>query len=313
MLKKLLCFLLLFSFLISGCSSNKTIKKEKSETVSVDDLLSYEIYSLDTVNKLRASQPSSSGLYYEPQDKSKVFLDLTLEMTNNTTKELEISDLLDGTKYIIDKNEYAVSTYVETDSMTSISAYGSILPQETTFVHLVTEVNESTLPEDITINLVINDNQTEIILNRDTLKPKITTINMGEKLIKENIYEVTYVESYLTKKVEPTQPNDFYSYYESDMDKTYAVAKYKIKNLNSTDIDADEVLATRVIVDGKYEYTGFNVIEKEGNLSIYEPITPMTEVYVYTLIDIPDSIIDKSIEFHLATAGETRTFELSKK
>ena len=79
------------------------------------------------------------------------------------------------------------------------------------------------------------------------------------------------------------------------------------------DIDVDDILATKVFVDKKYEYTGLNVVESDGDFSSYESIKPMTELYVYSLIEIPDNMVDKSIEFKLATAGETRNFELSEK
>jgi len=76
-----------------------------------------------------------------------------------------------------------------------------------------------------------------------------------------------YVEyTNITADVMPPQPGSWYSHYQADNGKVYVDLCVAYKNLGTADKGADEILNATLIYGGKYQYTGFSMIE-EGNRS----------------------------------------------
>jgi hypothetical protein len=122
----------------------------------------------------------------------------------------------------------------------------------------------------------------------------ITTIKLKDKVKKDGKYEMTVVSYDFSKKVLPPNTSSYYTYYEAKEDgHQYLDIKIKYKNLDYTDIGADEVGSVSIKFDNKYEYTGFSVIEDTDKDFTYTNITsiePLTEGNLHYLIDVPDEV-----------------------
>ncbi len=122
----------------------------------------------------------------------------------------------------------------------------------------------------------------------------VTTIKLKDKVTKESKYEMTVVGYDFAKKVVPPNTSSFYTYYEAKEDgHQYLDIKIKYKNLDYTDITADDVGSVSIKFDNKYEYDGFCVIEDTDKDFTYANITaiePLTEDNLHYLIDVPDEV-----------------------
>ena len=79
----------------------------------------------------------------------------------------------------------------------------------------------------------------------------------------------------------------------------------KIRNNSGSSVEPEDLVNCRVTVDNKYEYTGFLVYtEGDGDLTSYGSISPLKETTGFFLIQIPDEIINKTIEFKLNIFGD---------
>lgn len=306
--KLFLAFALSTSLALSGCSEGES----KNEDVKIGDeglvenVVSYKIKKMEVTSVLEPSEPTDIVLSYSPQDSSKQFLDLVMEVTNESKKEETTNTLFEGTKFYIDGIEYNVDFYTEQDGKTSINAYGTLNPKDSTYVHFVTEVNEKDLPDTVDFSLSINEKITTMKLNRKVLLEAKKNIEKGETLTKEGYYEISFIDAYTSKRVDPETPSDFYSYYESKQGKTYGVVKFTVKNTSSNALDVDEIFKVKAIVDDYYEYTGFTCADLDGDLNGFASLDPMVQATAYALIEIPDDMLSKNIEFKITTAGEVR-------
>ncbi|MDD6229810.1 MAG: hypothetical protein PUA95_03650 [Lactimicrobium massiliense] len=309
---------------LSGCggsssSAASTAKPEsKAQTAEIgttgeSDNIEYSIVQMDTENEVNSSQASST-LFYTPNDSSKVFLDLILDVKNTGSSEISPDDVFEGTTYTIDGTEFNTSIFTETGGKTNIDRYGQIMANDSTWVHICAEVDEASLPDTVDLNLVINGNkQNSMKLNRDALKPQEVAWNAGEVITKEGSAEITYVSSYLASEVYSETPNQYYSSgYRVKDGSIYAVAKFTVKNIGTSSMDCDDAVYAKAIVDDTYEYTGFVAADKDGSIEPYSSIDPLETVNIYFLAEMPVDASNGTIKFKVAAAGEIRYITMQK-
>lgn len=133
-----------------------------------------------------------------------------------------------------------------------------------------------------------NSNRTETKQNEILVQD--TPVSESEK------YELTFKGSEFSKKVEPPVLTSFYTYYEAKQEgHSYLVIKLDYKNLQATDVTADDVATVKVKYNDKYEYSSFPVIvDKDGDFT-YANITnisPLTVGQMYYLCDLPDEVVN---------------------
>lgn len=95
----------------------------------------------------------------------------------------------------------------------------------------------------------------------------------------------------ITHDVMPPQPDSFYTHYEAEDGKIYIDICISYKNLATKDRDADEIIKGTLIYGGKYQYTGFSIIEEDNRGSFtYSNITsiaPLSQEYLHYLFEVP--------------------------
>lgn len=131
-----------------------------------------------------------------------------------------------------------------------------------------------------------------------------------DPIVVENTAEFYLDYTEITKRVLPPKSGDgWYSYYDADEGTVYVNVCVAYKNLDTYSIGADEVIGGQLIYDGKYNYRGFSMIEKDNRSNFtYTNITsiaPLQTDYIHYLFKIPEEAQanDKSIEIVLNIAG----------
>ncbi len=308
-MKKLLSVLSL-SLLLAGCASSggKTaIEVAKGDEFLVEELLSYKIIGLEITDVIEPSSTVGYYSYYEPESNDNVFLDLSMEVTNESSSAIELPDFMEGI-FIVNDMEYDAKIITEEDDGTGLWAYEDIAPLDNAKAHLYFEIAEDKIPEEVSLKLTINSDESLLSLNVTELAPTKLTLSYGDIIEKEDYCSLNIVEILKTKEIRPSSPTDsWYSYYEvDDADNSYLALKMKLTNLYTSSLDPDDVIGCKAIVDDKYEYKGFIVCEEDNGADIsgYAQIDPLDEEIVYCLIEISDSLLDRDIQIKLNVFGQ---------
>lgn len=117
----------------------------------------------------------------------------------------------------------------------------------------------------------------------------------GTPLTIDETGEYTITKTSFSKKVTPSNPGSFYTYYEAkEPGTTYLAITLKVKNLAGQAIAADKVADVEIKYDNKYEYNTFATMEKNGgedftytNISTIGPLKNGTLVF---LAEVPDEV-----------------------
>ena len=122
------------------------------------------------------------------------------------------------------------------------------------------------------------------------------TVNVGDKIVFTDVAEVIIEKCEFTKKVLPSQPDGYYSYYEEkDPDNTYFHVIGKYKNLATEEQDFDDIpVKFEAKYQDKYKYTGFKVAEENGgsDFDIFAYAKPLTNLKFHVLIEVPNEVKD---------------------
>ncbi|MGZ9585164.1 bZIP transcription factor [Paenibacillus marinisediminis] len=148
-------------------------------------------------------------------------------------------------------------------------------------------------------------------------KDEKLAMNKNEALIIDGVAEYTITNTKFGKKVEPSKPGSFYTYYESkEADSTYLAITIEVKNLGSSGTRADSFLDCKIKYDDKYEYSMFSTIEDRGgedftytNITSIEPLKKGTLIF---LAEVPKEVetSDKSITALLTIEGKEYQYKI---
>lgn len=98
----------------------------------------------------------------------------------------------------------------------------------------------------------------------------------------------------ITDDVMPPQPGNWYSHYEAENGKVYVDICVAYKNLSTKDRRADEIINATLVYGGKYQYSGFSMIEESNRSDFtYSNITsiaPLSEEYLHYLFEVPAEV-----------------------
>lgn len=141
----------------------------------------------------------------------------------------------------------------------------------------------------------------------------------GQPLTIDGIAEYTITKTSFAKKVIPSKPGSFYTYYEAkEQGTTYLAITLKVKNLAGEGKQADSFAEMQVKYDNQYEYSTFSALEKNGgedftysNIYDIEPLKNGTLVY---LAEVPDEVktSDKPLYADVKIEGETYRYTIRK-
>jgi hypothetical protein len=146
-----------------------------------------------------------------------------------------------------------------------------------------------------------------------------TAIVKGTPLVIDGVAEYTITKTSFAKKVIPSKPGSFYTYYEAkEPGTTYLAITLKVKNLAGEAMDAESVADVEVKYDNNYEYGTFSTMEENGgedftytNISEIEPLKNGTLVY---LAEVPDEVETggKPLYAEFKIEGETYRYTIRK-
>ncbi|MBT2289006.1 bZIP transcription factor [Paenibacillus albidus] len=139
-----------------------------------------------------------------------------------------------------------------------------------------------------------------------------TAMLKGQPVVIDGIAEYTVTKTSFAKKVIPSSPGDFYTYYEAkEPGTTYLAITLKVKNLAGAGKSADEFADMKVMYDNQYEYNTFSTLEENGgqdftytNISTIEPLKYGTLVY---LAEVPVEVQtgEKPVYADIQIEGQT--------
>ena len=139
----------------------------------------------------------------------------------------------------------------------------------------------------------------------------------GTPLVIDGIGEYTITKTSFAKKVIPSKPGSFYTYYEAkEPGTTYLAITLVVKNLGGSAMDAESAADVEVKYDNSYEYGTFSTMEENGgedftytSLSEIEPLKNGTLVY---LAEVPDEVETggKSLYADVKIEGETYRYTI---
>ncbi|WP_405106169.1 bZIP transcription factor [Paenibacillus sp. FSL K6-1217] len=141
----------------------------------------------------------------------------------------------------------------------------------------------------------------------------------GTPLVIDGTGEYTITRTSFDKKIIPSNPGSFYTYYEAkEPGTTYLAITLKVKNLAGEAMDAEDVAEVEVTYDNKYKYSTFDTMEEKGgedftytSLSEIEPLKNGTLVF---LAEVPDEVKSsgKPLYADFNIGGETYRYTITK-
>ena len=95
----------------------------------------------------------------------------------------------------------------------------------------------------------------------------------------------------VTDQVLPPCADGFYTYYSAESERFYIDLCIAYTNLETRNVDADEVGSVTATFGGRYTYDGFSCIEEDSRsdftYSNITSISPLTEEYLHYLVEVP--------------------------
>ncbi|WP_091016574.1 MULTISPECIES: hypothetical protein [Paenibacillus] len=142
----------------------------------------------------------------------------------------------------------------------------------------------------------------------------VTSIKKGETVTIEDFADITVTSNKIAKKIEPSKPGRFYTYYQSkEADSSYFALILKAKNLSTESITADKIAEVGLKYDNKYDYDTFSTIEERGGEDFtYTNITdidPLKTGTIYYLVEIPNEVAKSDKPLKAEIKIQDQTFE----
>lgn len=130
----------------------------------------------------------------------------------------------------------------------------------------------------------------------------------------DDFADITVTSNKIAKKIEPSKPGRFYTYYQSkEADSSYFALILKAKNLSTEGITADKIAEVGLKYDNKYDYDTFSTIEKRGGEDFtYTNITdidPLKTGTIYYLVEIPNEVAKSDKPLKAEIKIQDQTFE----
>lgn len=145
-------------------------------------------------------------------------------------------------------------------------------------------------------------------------EPKSYSFNIGDTVTVNSKYDVTMKYFDFTYKVEPSNPDGYYSYYEVQEDDTiYYHVVFDVRNLKGNSVSADEIIEATLTYDNVYNYYGFSTIEEEGGSDFtytsISSIDPLETRTIHYIISVPSEVATSGKEILLTLEVDDETLE----
>lgn len=298
------------------------------ETVTVADSCEFYVDYTDITADVMPPQPGSWYSHYEAEN-GKVYIDICVAYKNLATTDRNADEVLSATLIYGGKYQYTGFSMIEEENRSDFtySNITSIAPLSQEYLHYLFEVPAEVETSDGTLTVLLNvEGAKYSIVVREGTEGEVATLNAnaiaktsgpiknGEVIAVMNNCEFYVDYSNITADVMPPQSGDWYSHYEAEDGKVYVDLCFAYKNWKTTNVGADDVISAKLTYAGKYEYTGFSMIEESNRSDFtYSNITsiaPLTTEYVHYLFEVPAEVETSSepIEISFTIGGNTYTY-----
>lgn len=310
-------------------TSSATSIVEK-ETISITDTCEFFVDYTNITNDVMPPQPGNWYSHYEAE-KGKVYVDICVSYKNLATKSRSADEIINATLIYGGKYQYNGFSMIEEDNRGDFtySSITSIAPLSQEYLHYLFEVPAEVETSDGALTILLNVEGTSYSVTvREGIEGEVASINEnavaktsgtvkeGEIIAVANKCEFFVDYSDITDDVMPPQPGDWYSHYEAEDGKVYVDFCVGFKNWKTKDVNADDVMSAALTYAGKYEYTGFSMIEESnrGNFT-YSSITsiaPLTTEYLHYLFEVPAEVgsSGEAIEIEFVIGENTYSYKV---
>lgn len=307
---KKLMILFICMFLCVGCGGEeKEVIPTNTMSIIDEEGISFDVAKIETTNKIKSSMEGS--LYYSNDDTSKVYIDMVLEVTNNTEKEIECDELFEVQAKSSNGIQAASVMFLkESDGYSNISTYESLMPLEKARVHIAISVLEA--EKEHKIELKANNEVYKYEYTLNDMVGDYQKITKEQVIEHENVSKITLKDVTYTSDLLPQDTSGAYRHYPIDSEENiYLCINFEITNLGSTEKEIDKFMALKAIYDQTYEYNGFMVVEDEDfkGFSSFEDIAPLTTRNCYMLIEVPKVVQEKALQLKIFMNGQDYIYE----
>ena len=298
------------------------------ETVTLADTCEFFVDYTNITDDVMPPQPGSWYTHYEAED-GKVYVDICVAYKNLGTTDESADEIMNATLIYGGKYQYTGFSMIEENSRGDFtySNITSVAPLSQEYLHYLFEVPAEIEGSEgaLTILLNIGGNKYSVVvregiegevasLNENAVAKTSGSVKNGEIIAVMNACEFYVDYSNITADVMPPQPGDWYTHYEAEDGKVYVDFCVAYKNWKTTNVGADDVISAKLTYAGKYEYTGFSMIEENSRgdftYSNITSIAPLATEYVHYLFAVPAEVdtSSESVEITFTIGGNTYTY-----
>ena len=151
---------------------------------------------------------------------------------------------------------------------------------------------------------------------KDDTQKQYAEVNIGQTINIDDYLEYSFVDTNFTKKIEPSNPDSYYHYYEAkSSDNIMLAVKTKIKNLGTEEFDGEKIPKATMLYDGKYKYNCNLIVEDDdgGDLNGYDwymDIEPLKSKNFYYYAELPQEARDDGKTLTLRIDLKGNSYEL---
>lgn len=148
---------------------------------------------------------------------------------------------------------------------------------------------------------------------------EVKQVVLNDILTVNDYCEIQIKSHRFANTIEPPTPTGYYSYYAAKgNDYTYFDLQLDIKNLQNIAVRQDSLTSVKLVYDGKYEYSCFQVTEEAdgGDFETYPnlySIDPLKTLKYHFLTEIPVEIqndTNKSLSVIIKSSGEEFEYKI---
>ncbi len=279
-----------------------------AEEVVVTDAAEFFVESFNITSNVVALQGQSDWGNYKA-DNGKTYADLCISYKNIGQSEALAKDVLSGLLTYAGQYKYTGFSIAEQEQRSRLveSSIVDIAPGGSEYIHYLFELPEEaeTSSAGINIELFVDGKNYYFVGREETgesdvgkrygVEKSSGNVKANEIISTEN--SEFYIEySNIVDKVIPISANGFYRYCEADEGKLYVDVCFSYKNMGTENAEAGNIVSAKLKYSGKYEYSGFPVIETRSRSSLGnttgEMIAPLTTEYIHYLFEVPEEIAD---------------------
>lgn len=276
------------------------------QTYSVENYCTFVYKGAQLRKKL---MPTYSNYSYEFGGSDYV-LSFDFEYKNTSNQQITAANF--NETFTFDNLSGMKSVVVETKDKKSFESSSYIIgSNETRTIHLITNVPENL--QDAQLNIDFAGTKFSASFNSETNAVKAKKLSLNSKQVVKDHGEITLVDTRIESSIYPKNPGIYYQYYEASTGKTFVIAEFNVKNLDTVAIHPTSLLFGKIKADN-YEFEGTCAVSVDDDSSVVATrmLEPLDTTTAFFFAEIPESLKNaKSITLEIRFYGQDYVISLS--